>query len=374
MHCTASLRCLSCLLCVFSSLASAAPSPAAPPPSIKLGVVLSLTGDFAFFGTEARRGAELAAAELSSSSGPKLDLVFENDKCLPADGVRAYQKLRNVDQVDLIVGPGCTGAILAVAPLVARDKKYMIALFDANEEVERAGSAVYVIGFDSEDEGSLMADHLAASGVREVGVIYEGDAWATVVKEAFVRRFRQLGGKIAAEEMQLVENKDYRSVITKVMGRKPEALYFVPAYNGGHFMRQLRGQGLQIPVFGPDTMGIQDVVDVAGEAAEGVVHVNVAVSKSPLPARRFLDAFRARYGSEPRTFFYAAMGYDAVRTAYHALASGKAFPGAFAGAVPDDSALGIGQFNPRRQSRIPLGFFRVEQGRFVALEAKPSVK
>jgi branched-chain amino acid transport system substrate-binding protein len=333
------------------------------PAPVRIGVITSLTGDFSFFGTEVRRGAEIALAKINQNENRKVALFFEDDKCLPAAAISAYQGLQQRGNIDMLVGPGCTGAILAVAPRATRDKKYMLALFDANKQVEAAGEYVYVIGFETEQEGFLVADRVWKKH-KKVGIIFESDAWATVVKNAFLERYKSLGGEIVAEEIHNVSEKDYRDTIMKVASKKPDAIYMVPAYNGGMFLKQARAQGVRLPVYGPDTFGITDVVQIAGKAAEGTTYVNVALDENLGPARQFKEAYRKQHGEYPSTFFYAAMGYDAVNMAYQVAVNPKPRTEAFQELQLRDSALNAQPFGKDRASRIPLGLYQIEKGEF----------
>ena len=261
---------------------------------ITVGMILPLTGNFAFFGEQARSGALIALEEINDSN---FKVIFDDEKCIPREAVLVYQKLKN-DKVDFIIGPACTGSILAVASQVKNDQGKMLAVLDAGEEVSKQGNGIYALGFDSEEEGYLIAEYIIKNNIKKVGILYEIDEWASLVKDAFKKRFVELGGTIVTEEGQDTTDHDYRTSLLKVFNKNPQALYIAPAYNGGYVLKQLKEINKKIAVFGPDTFGINEVITVAGETANGVVYSSVIVNEKSKAAIEFQKRYKQKYGKE----------------------------------------------------------------------------
>lgn len=340
---------------------------------LKIGVLLPLTGDFAFFGEQAKQGIELALTELNKEK-KQVEVHFEDDRCLPKDAVTAMKKLLTVDKVDYVLGPACTGGIIAAAKEAASAKKYMLALLDTNRPVAASGPFTYALGYSSEEEAEIVADYMFNKSIRKVGVIYEDDSWAVNVKDAFVARFTSLGGSITSIESQLVLNAstapDYKGVISKVAQRKPDALYVVPAYNGGLFLKQFRNLGMKLPVFGPDTFAINEVLEIAGEAAEGTICANAIVEEESESARKLKQRLKEKYGKLPSSIFYPALGYDGLNILVRANASGKPFPDAMSELRYESGVISVSGFDKNRLSKLKPGLFIVQKKELKRLETK----
>ena len=332
----------------------------------KIGLLISLTGDFAPFGDQARKGAEIARDEIRQQGG-NIELYFEDDKCLPGDAVSGFNKLKTINNVDLIIGPGCTGGIMSTGPIAKSSRTPQLALFDTNNEVKRAGDYTFSLGFPSEGEGQKAAEEIHRRGYTKVGVLYETDAWAMVVKEAFIKRFQELGGSITSDETQNPADKDWRSNITKLRSRKPDAVYIVPAYNGGPVLKQIKELGYQVQIFGPDTFGIQEVIDIGGAGAEGVIFTNVVIDEANNDAKNFTKKFEATFKEKPRTFFYCAMAYDAVRMAYQALQDPAGGYTGLKNVKLEHGLVGVSGFDAERMSNIPLGLWTIKDRKFVQI-------
>jgi len=341
--------------------------------ALKVGMILPLSGDFAFFGYQAMLGATLAANEINSaaklnkSDGERIEILFEDSKCLPKDAVGAYRKLLNLEKVDVIIGPACTGAIMAIAPLATRARKPIFALLDAGEQVSKAGDQVYSLGFSSEEEGYLVAAHLHQKNITDVGIIFEDDQWATLVKDAFKRRFTSLGGAVLVEESHNPQDKDYRPTILKVVKHKPKALYIVPAYNGGHILKQLKELRVSIPVFGPDTFGATDVLKIAKRSAEGVVYANVLLNENNEATMQLRKKYLAQFAESPESLLFPALGYDAVVMVNQALSSSISLADGLSSLKYPLAVLPVEGFDEQGMARLTPQLMKIVKQKFVPL-------
>lgn len=317
----------------------------------KVGVLAALSGDFALFGEEVRKGAEIAAEEINKAD-KKIQLIFEDDKCLPKDAVEGFTKLSRVDKVDFVIGSGCTGNIVAVGPLAERQNIPVLALLDANSETAKAGKTTFITGFDAAELAGVVAREMYRRGHRKVAVLTEADAWAEFVRREFSRQFIELGGQIVAEETQLVSSRDYRPVLSKLLARTPDSLYLIPAYNGGIMLKQLRVISPSVPAFGPDTLGNQEALDIAGHDADGIVYANIVVDDSNPRVSELQRKVTAKYGAPAKTPYYAALGYDAVQIAYRALHAGKPALDALPEIKCDECVNRFAGFDTARQSKV----------------------
>src|SRR5438552_8434728 len=99
-------------------------APAAPSGPIKIGLLTSLTGNYAPLGTNDKLAAQQMVDSLNAKggiNGRKIDLLIEDDQSNPQQTVISYQKL--IDEgVVAIEGPPQSTAELALKPIVAQKK------------------------------------------------------------------------------------------------------------------------------------------------------------------------------------------------------------------------------------------------------------
>src|SRR5437870_485955 len=107
---TAAFACASAMLWEASMSVKAESGP------ITIGAVLPLTGDAAHWGIPARNGAELAVDEINRAGGVggrTLALMIEDDRCQPADGIAAFNKIMTAANPPVILGAVCSSVSLA---------------------------------------------------------------------------------------------------------------------------------------------------------------------------------------------------------------------------------------------------------------------
>ena len=89
-----------------------------------VGVMESLTGPADIAGNVAVLAKQMAVDEINAAggvNGKRLELIVEDSKCLPQDGIIAYNKLTDEYGVKIILGPTCSGVMLGAAPLAESD-------------------------------------------------------------------------------------------------------------------------------------------------------------------------------------------------------------------------------------------------------------
>lgn len=337
---------------------------------LRIGMILPLTGDFSFFGYQATIGANIAVNEINLQGKRKVEILYEDSTCKAAPAVSAFQRLTEQEKVDVLIGPACTGAIMAVAPIAQKKRQPFVALLDAGSKVAKAGNQVYSIGFSSEEEGRLAADYLNKNRLSRVGIIYEDDQWATLVKDAFKERYVEGSGLVVAEESHNPDDKDYRPTILKVIKQNPEALFIAPAYNGGHVLNQLRELKIKLPVVGPDTFGTQEVLTTAERNAEGVVFANVQLDETSDAAKRLRKLVEMDYDEKIESLLFVALGYDAVRLIYRAMKDNVDLHDGLARANYDDGVILIKGFDENGMVKLIPQLMKVARGKFVDLVEK----
>jgi len=87
---------------------------------VKIGVILPLTGEAAFYGESVKNGLDLAAEGANASGGIKgasISLIYEDSRAMPAEGVSAFERLASISGLSAVVGDAVSSVTLAFAPI-----------------------------------------------------------------------------------------------------------------------------------------------------------------------------------------------------------------------------------------------------------------
>jgi ABC-type branched-subunit amino acid transport system substrate-binding protein len=150
--------------------------------------------------------------------------------------------------------------------------------------------------------------------------------------------------------------------------KKPDALFVVPAYNGGHFLKQLRAVGSKIPVYGPDTFAVTEVIDIAKDSAENTICANAIVKEDTEAAKNLKEKIKLFYKKEPSSIFYSALGYDALNIVYNSLTSGKSFQDSLSNMDFSKNVLEIKGFDREGMAKLNAGLFQIKDSKIKVLE------
>ena len=172
---------------------------------IKIGVVLPLTGDLSSMGEPAKDAVEFALEEINNAggiNGRKLEAIFENGKCDGAASISAVQKLINVDKVSAIIGEICSGATIAMAPIVEKNKVPLISPCSSNPDITNMGDYIFRVYPSDSLQGKYMAEYVKnVLNYSKVAVLYVNNDWGKGVAEVFKKTFINMGGEIIFQEI-----------------------------------------------------------------------------------------------------------------------------------------------------------------------------
>jgi len=274
--------------------------------SVKVGVVVPLTGDAAVYGQDIRNGIELAKEDFL---GTNIEVIYE-DACIAPDALKSAQKLVMADNVDLISGVFCIPAVNAIAtqtkPLkipIMMTATVPQALVDLNAYVFSPNSAI-------NDEAYAQAEYAYNKlGSRKASILWMNSDFGKGYSDNFAKRFTELGGVIVLNAPLEFFGKDYRTELTKVKENKSDFLLAVHfGAQIGLILKQAKEMEIGKQIMGTYEAEDQFVIDSAQGGAEGLI------LSSPVGANRgekyaeFEAKYIARYNKSPAVI--ARMAYD----------------------------------------------------------------
>jgi branched-chain amino acid transport system substrate-binding protein len=284
---------------------------------IKIGVIAALTGDAAIYGVPAVQGIELAAEEINARggiNGKKIKLIIEDSKCNPQFGVNAANKLISKDKVKVIIGGICSSVTMAVAPIANKNKVILFSPQSAAPQIRYAGDFIFRNWPSSDIEGKIAAE-LAHNKLklRKAAIVFINNDYGIGVKTSFINEFQKIGGNVVLEEGIDEGTTDFRTILAKIKNSNPEFIYLATYLKeGSKFLIQAKEIGLNISILAPDALCNEELIKLAGKAAEGIIVTTFAYNpeSSQENIKRFVNSYKEKFGIIPNN--YAAHGYDAL--------------------------------------------------------------
>ena len=283
---------------------------------IKLGQVISVTGELAMEGLYQRQGSELAIEKINASggiNGRKLTLIVEDDQTTNPGAVGAIQKLLEDKDIPMLLGSNRSTALQAMLPTI-NEAKIPVAIGGTNYGLTHTGSQ-WVFRFRPNDgfTGKVIAKFLVEElKQKKIGIVYANDAFGTGLRDFVVPALKELNAEVAF--IQGVNNgeKDFTGVVQGLRASTATAFttLFTFSTDLGVFSRQVKQLGISIPWVGSPTIASTNTMYLGGDALYGTYGVtDFHVDASPT-SKTFAAAFRAKYSRDPD--YFSAWCYDAV--------------------------------------------------------------
>ena len=126
---------------------------------IKIGLYAPLTGPVAFLGEGFDLGITLAIEDLEGEiDGHPIEYSTADNKCNPTDAVNAASKLIDVDQVDAIIGGGCSSATVGALPIIAEGDRPPVSATSTNPGIyNQIGAGGSPWSFRNDPDDLIMA-------------------------------------------------------------------------------------------------------------------------------------------------------------------------------------------------------------------------
>lgn len=296
--------------------------------TIKIGGIGVLSGPYAVYGLAVQKGINLYVKELNAKGGidgKQVEVIWEDSRGEPSDGVLSYEKLVSNDGVVAILGPVLTGVTKAVAEYAADEGIPLITPSATAYEVTTDRPNVFRTCFLDPFQAVQMARYCKDEGLTKVAVLYDnGTEYSKGLYEAFMSECEVLGLQVVASEAAAYGDVDFKTQLTNVKNAQPEAV-FLPYYGpeAALILTQANDIGLEVRFLGAD--GISNIVDSILNKAllTNMTYSDHFSTQSDNPlVKGFVEAFKAEYNEEPSVSF-SATGYDAALVLTNALAMGS---------------------------------------------------
>ena len=285
--------------------------------TIKIGVILPLTGkNIADPGKKCLNGILLAAEKYNNQADNKfqLELIVEDSKGVPKDGVNAFMKLTSKDKVNIVIGDLISGVTLAIAPIAEKNKVVVLAPGSSNPELSNAGDYIFRNWVSDSFDGTIVADFIAKeTDYKKIAIIYTNSDYQIGLKDAFAKKFVSMGGEIVYEDSYIVGTTDFKTTITKLKNIDFDALYLLgtPKENA-LLVQQMYSLNMKKPLFSNISVEESEFIEFAKNSFDSIVYTtpyfDLAAKDSVVI--NFVSKYKEKYNSDP--IITTAHGYDAM--------------------------------------------------------------
>jgi branched-chain amino acid transport system substrate-binding protein len=283
---------------------------------IKVGIAGPLSGSSLAIGEQSEVGAQKAFEHLNDRGGllgQEIVALSVDDACEERQAKAVARQLVS-EGVVFVVGHVCSACTLAASKIYEEAGIIMISPASTNPKVtDEGGSNVFrVIGRDDQ-QGTIAGDYLADNySSSSIAIIHDGQAYGMGLAEYTKLQLNKRGVTEIMFDRYTKDQKDYRSIIDKLVGNKIDVLY-AGGYSAdiGIILRQAKMELPDIRLFSGDALVNAQFLFVAGEAGEGTYFTFGPDMRLNPEAKEVIAAIREEDAYEPEG--YTLYSYGAVQ-------------------------------------------------------------
>jgi branched-chain amino acid transport system substrate-binding protein len=295
---------------VFSRVARAAGE------TVKIGMVLSVTGPGADSATYAYAGAKIAVDRVNKSGGvlgKPIELVTEDDQTTNPGAVLAFSKLAAQPDIVAFIGQIRSTQTHAMAPDILKAGKPVC--FGGTDPLLTKMGNPWLIRFRPNDSysGRVIASYgVGALGKKNWAIVHSTDAFGMSGLKALSASLDKIGAKVAIDQGYPNQSQDFTPVALAIKSSGADIIgsYFPFDNDLAIFARQLRQLGVALPWIGSATMAGVGAVKLAGPALWGTYGVADFAIDASRESKEFAKLYSAVSNVPPDG--YSSWTYDAI--------------------------------------------------------------
>jgi branched-chain amino acid transport system substrate-binding protein len=293
---------------------------------VLIGHAAPLTGQLANMGKDSENAARLAIDEINSrhptigGKQVRLQLDAQDDAADPRTGTQVAQKLVD-DGVVAVVGDINSGVSIPASRIYSEANVTQISQGSTNPTFTQQGyKTTYRLVATDALQGPALAHYaLGTLHAKKIAVVDDSTAYGQGLANEFEKAARASGATIVAHEATNDKASDFRAILTKIKGLKPDVIMYGGSdATAGPLAKQAANLGITAHVLGGDGACTDKMIELAGDAIGNVVCSEAGLALSKMPKGQAFDQrYVARYKMPIDA--YAPFAYDAVYVIYSAM-------------------------------------------------------
>ena len=274
--------------------------------TIKIGMVLPVTGPAADNGKNSLIGAKIALDRVNKAGGvlgKQVELLTEDDQTTNPGAVLAFSKLAAQPDIVAFIGSVRSTQNHAMAPDILKAGK-PVCFGGTDPKLTKMGNP-WLIRFRPND--SYSGRVIASYGVETLGkknwaIVHSTDTFGVGGFNALAASLEKIGAKVALDQGYPNQNQDFTPVVLAIKSSGADIIgsYFTFDNDITIFARQVRQLGVTLPWVGSPAIVAANAIKLAGPALWGTYGVaDFAVDSAQ--RRRNSPGSTARSRRLPRT-------------------------------------------------------------------------
>lgn len=268
-----------------------------------------MTGPYAAFGEQMKRGAEQAVADINAAGGvmgEMLKLSVGDDACDPKQAVAVANQFVNQGVV-FVAGHFCSGSSIPASAVYHEEGILQISPASTNPTLTEQGfdNVLRTCGRDDQ-QGEIAGAYIAENYKgKKVAIVHDKQAYSKGLADETKKALNAAGIEEVLYETVTPGEKDYSSLVTKLKRDGVDVLYYGGYHTeAGLIVRQMREQGMTTQLISGDALVTDEYWSITGDAGQGTLMTFGPDPRKNPKATAVVEAFRkTNYEPEGYTLY-----------------------------------------------------------------------
>jgi branched-chain amino acid transport system substrate-binding protein len=308
------------------ALAAAGALPASAQDTVKIGLIMPYTGQFADTATQMDNAIKLYVKQKGDTVvGKKLEFIRKDTGGVaPEVAKRLAQELVVRDGVDILGGFVLTPNALAAADISASAKKFMVVMNAATSIIITKSPYMVRTSTTIPQMQDAFGKWAYKSGIRKVYTMVSDFGPGIDAEGSFQRAFKEAGGEIVGSVRFPVANPDFSAFVQRAKDLNPESVFiWVPGgTQPAAIAKALAERGIdpkKTKILGQGELSEDEARASMGDAGLGIITVyHYDHNHDSDMNRAFVKSFKAEHGGRNPNI-YSIGGWDGIHVIYEAL-------------------------------------------------------
>src|SRR3990170_8383582 len=303
----------------------ATPGAANAQDTVKIGVIMPYSGQFADTATQMDNAIKLYVKQHGGTvAGKKIEIIRKDSGGIAPDvATRLAQELVTRDNVDILAGFTLSPNAIAVSKVSAEAKKFMVIMNAATTVIITMSPYSVRASMTLPSVGMTAGAWAYKSGIRKAYTMVSDFAPGKDAEASFHEAFKKAGGEIVGSVRMPVANPDFSAFVQRAKDLNPESVFiFVPAGAQpaalGKAFAERGVDASKIKIIGTGEVTDESSLKNMGDAGLNIISVwHYDYNDDSSANKAFVAAYNAEFKRNPD--FGAVGGYDGMHVIYEAL-------------------------------------------------------
>ena len=271
--------------------------------TIKIGIILPLTGDVATYGKSVKKGIDIAIENENTIS---IKPFYEDSKANKIASINALESLF-ARKINFFIGDATSTVTYEIGPRIQKEDKILIVPIATGDKISKIGKNVFMISPRNEKQTLKIINFINNEFKnKKIGCLFKQNDYGVNIANTFFHEFPDIFSQ-AYQEGQ----NDFKTILNKFIKENVEIIFVPGNYEEtAKILKQSREINYNPIYIGTDGCYSPKLIELAGNASENFLLTIMPVDYNSEMYRNFEKLFYNKFNSKPDIF--SCYGYESA--------------------------------------------------------------